>query len=65
MADFKTDIRKCNKIVRRFRRKGFPKALAKKAGYCASTPGRTLPELTSKLGDVWMQEHGNRGFQVK
>jgi hypothetical protein len=65
MAVFKTDHRKKNKIVRRFRRKGFPKQIAKTAGYCAATPGRTLPELTSKLGDVWMQENGNRGFQVK
>jgi hypothetical protein len=65
MADFKTDHRKKNKIVRRFRRNGIPKDLAKTAGHCASTPGRTLPELTSKLGDVWMQEFGNRGFQPK
>ena len=54
-----------NKELSRMIFKGIPQSIAKKAAHSAATPVKTLPELLSKLGDVWMAEHGNRGYQPK
>ena len=49
------------KELRRMRRLGIPKDLAKKAATCEATvPKPLLPELTNPLGLVWIREHGGK-----